>query len=98
MATVIVISIPAVACAFMIYILVQFYIETKSTRRTASQPSKAVIAFRNGFVSRQGAGEPRSKGKATGFAELNAKKASLETPMVVPVGIRRRTSKRVARS
>lgn len=98
MATVIVTSILAVACAFMIYILVQFYIEAKRPRRAASHSPKGVIAFRKRLASRHDASDPYSKSKANGFVELHAKKkANLKTLLVLPAGIRRLAAKRAAR-
>jgi hypothetical protein len=63
MATVIFISILAVACAFMIYILVQLHLEARRPRRGVSHSPKGVIPFRNGLASRLDSGTPGAKRK-----------------------------------
>lgn len=96
MVTVIFISILAVACAFMVYILVQFHLEARRPRRASLHFPRGVIVFRNGLASRPDSGAPGPKGQAIGFVDV--KKSKHKTPLVLPLEIRRLTAKRVARS
>lgn len=45
MATIIVVSIPAVACVFMLYALIEFHREPKRPRLAAPRVPKGVILF-----------------------------------------------------
>jgi hypothetical protein len=100
MATIVVTSILAVACIFMVYVLVQFHLEAKRRpRRTMSHRPKGVIAFRKipAEPNRHQTGQrPDETADSLG---LQTDKTNKELAMVIfPAGIRRLATKRVGRS
>ena len=99
MATIVIISILTVACAFMIYVLVEFHLETKRPRRAVSRLPKGVLAFRRRFAEPRAheAGQCRT-GAGDTLVAPDEKKGSEPTPTVLPVGVRRLAAKRANRS
>lgn len=94
----VVISILAVACIFMVYVLVEFHLEAKRPRRATPRLPRGVILFRNGFAVKPVRRAETRQNKIIGGLESHVVKVSDERPLVLPVGIRRLGAKRVGRS
>ncbi len=98
MATIVFISILAVACVFMVYVLVEFHLEAKRPRHPGPPLPKGVISFRRGSA---GSGEHlRQYAKNAGDSpQPRAGKSGSEmTAAVLRVGIGRLAAKRIGRS
>lgn len=95
MATIVVISILAVACIFMVYVLIEFHLETKRPRHATYRFPKGVVAFRNGFT-REATETYRQKVSQSKSSAVDT--AAHERLLVLPVGIRRLGAKHIKRS
>lgn len=99
MATIVIIPILAVACVFMVYVLVKFHLEAKRPRRAGPRLPKGVLAFRRRFAEPR-AHEARQRRTEAGDTLVagGEKKGSEPMPMVLPAGVRRLAAKRADRS
>ncbi len=98
MATIVVLSIFAMAFAFMVYVLIELHLEAKRPRSAPSQLPKGVVVFRGSFTV-----TPRSSAVAHQNNSVNdvaprTRKLNSGKLVVLPLGIRRLAAKRAARS